>query len=156
MDINATILGQCISFAIFVWFTMKFVWPNIKAAIDERDQEISEGLQNAEQAKASLARAQSEAQALIETAKRQAAELVESANRRSTQLIEQAKGDAILVAEKEKEKAAEDIIRQTVSAKKQLRQDVAQLALIGAEQILRASVDKNAHSKLLEQLSSQL
>lgn len=156
MDINATILGQCISFAIFVWFTMKFVWPTIRAAIDEREQVISNGLQNAEQASASLANAQEEAKALLNETKRQSAELIEKANRRANQMIEKAKGDAVAVAEKEKEKAAEEILRQAESAKNQLRQDVANLAVLGAEQILRASVDKNSHAKLLEQLSSQL
>lgn len=156
MDINATILGQAISFAIFVWFTMKFVWPVIRSAIDEREAEISKGLQNAEQARVSLDNAQSEAEKLMKEAKRQAAELVEQANKRANQMIESARGDAVAVAEREKQKAAEDIQRQIDSAKVQLRKDVANLAVLGAEQILRDSVDQKAHTKLLDQLSAQL
>jgi len=156
MDINATIFGQAISFAIFVWFTMKYVWPVIRSAIDERELEISKGLQNAEQAKVSLNNAQSEAQKLLGEAKTQAAELVEQANRRANQMIESAKSEAVVVAEKEKQKAADDIQRQTETAKVQLRKEVADLAVLGAEQILRAKVDKSSHARLLEQLAAQL
>lgn len=156
MDINATIIGQSISFAIFVWFTMKFVWPVIRAAIEEREQEISKGLQNAEQARVSLEQAQSEAQKLMNEAKRQAADLVEQANRRANQMIEKAKVEALEAAAREKERAAEEIQRHAELAKTQLRKDVAQLAVLGAEQILRASVDKNNHAQLLDKLTAQL
>lgn len=156
MDINATIFGQAISFAIFVWFTMKYVWPAIKSAIDERELEISKGLQNAEQAKVSLESAQAEADDLLKEAKRQSSQLVEQANKRANQMIEEARGEAVAVAEKEKQRAAEDIQRQIESAKTQLRQDVAKLAVLGAEQILREKVDQAAHTKLLDQLSAQL
>ena len=156
MDINATIIGQLISFTLFVLFTMKCVWPVIRNAIDEREAEIAAGLQNAEQARDSLENAESKASALIDTAKQQAAELIEQANKRANQMIEQAKQDAIAAADREKEKASEDIAQQIESAKSKLREEVSSLAVAGAEKILRASVDKNAHSEMLKSLSAQL
>jgi len=156
MDINATILGQIISFAIFVVFTMKYVWPVIRSAIEEREQQIALGLQNAEQAQTSLEKAQDDANKLMQEAKLQAAELIEHANKRATQLVDQAKNDAKAAAEHEQAKAQADIQHQIESARGALRKEVAILAVAGAEKILQARVDQAAHSEMLNRISAQL
>ena len=156
MDINATILGQAIAFAIFVVFTMKFVWPVIRAAIDERELQIAQGLQNADQARNSLEKAQQDANELLKEAKAQAAELIEQANKRANSMIDQAKKDAQAAADREKERTKADIEQQVEQAKKGLRQDVAILAVAGAEKILQASVDQKAHAEMLDRLSAEL
>ena len=156
MDINATILGQAIAFAIFVVFTMKFVWPVIRAAIDERELQIAQGLQNADQARNSLEKAQQDANELLKEAKVQAAELIEQANKRANSMIDQAKKDAQAAADREKERTKADIEQQVEQAKLGLRKDVAVLAVAGAEKILQATVDQKAHTEMLDRLSAEL
>ncbi len=156
MNINATLIGQAISFTIFVWFCMKYVWPPLTAAMQERQQQMSEGLQNAEKAQAELDLAKAEVENQLKEAKQQSASLIDQANKRGNQIVEEAKDIAIKEGERLKQAAQADIEQEVNSAKEALRQQVAVLAIAGAEKILASSVDQNAHSEMLNNLAAEL
>lgn len=156
MDINATILGQVVAFAIFVWFCMKFVWPPVIKAMQDRQERIAQGLQAADQAGRDLELAKEKAAETLREAKNQAAALIEQANKRANQLVEEAKEQARVEGERLKQSAQAEIEREVNRAKEQLRAQVAALSIAGAEKILAASVDQAAHGKMLEQLAAEL
>ena len=156
MDINATILGQVVAFAIFVWFCMKFVWPPLIKAMHERQEKIANGLQAADQAGKDLELAKEKAADTLREAKHQAAALIEQANKRANQLVEEAKDQARAEGERLKAAAQSEIEQEVNRAKEVLRAQVATLAITGAEKILATSVDQAAHSKMLEQLAAEL
>lgn len=156
MNINATLIGQAISFAIFVWFCLKYVWPPITNAMQERQKQLSEGLDNAEKAEQELAEAKAKAGEELVVAKQQAAELIEQANKRASQIIDEAKNQAVEAGERLKEAAQADIEQEINNAKEQLRGQVSVLAVLGAEKILQASVDQSAHSDMLNKLAAEL
>lgn len=156
MNINATILGQAISFAIFVWFCMKFVWPPLITAMRERQEKIAGGLQQADQAEKDLVLAKEKAAETLREAKAHAAELIEQANKRASQLVEEAKDQARAEGERLKAAAQSEVEQEISRAKEALRAQVSVLSIAGAEKILGASVDADAHSKMLDQLASEL
>ena len=156
MNINITLFGQLVSFAVFVWFCMKYIWPPLTSAMEERQQKMASGLQNAEKASQELATAQQQADSTLKEAKQQAAELIEQANKRANQLIDEAKDQAREEGERLKAAAQSEIEQEINRAKEELRGQVAGLAVSGAEKILRSSVDASAHSKMLEQLATEL
>lgn len=156
MNINMTLLGQMISFAIFVWFCMKYVWPPLINAMQERQKKIAEGLQEADRAAKDLELAQKKATDLLREAKEQAAQLIEQANKRANQLIEESKDQARVEGDRLKTTAQADIEQEVQRAKEILRAQVAALSLLGAEKILQTSVNQEAHGKMLEQLASEL
>lgn len=156
MDINATILGQVIAFAIFVWFCMKFVWPPLITAMNERAEKIAHGLQAVDQAGKDLELAKEKAAETLREAKHQAAALIEQANKRANQLVEEAKDQARSEGERLKAAAQAEIEQELNRAKETLRAQVAALSIAGAERILATSVDQAAHSKMLEQLAAEL
>ncbi len=156
MDINATLLGQIIAFAIFVGFCMKFIWPPLTGAIAERQRKIADGLNAAEEAKAELATAHNKAQEELTASKAQTAQLIEQANRRAAQLIEDARTQATAEGERIRQQARESIDQEINQAREALRAQVAALAVAGAEQILKASVDQNAHAAMLNKLAAEL
>lgn len=156
MNINLTLLGQMISFAIFVWFCMKYVWPPLINAMQERQKKIAEGLQEADRAAKDLELAQKKATDLLREAKEQAAQLIEQANKRANQLIEESKDQARAEGDRLKTAAQADIEQEVQRAKEALRAQVAALSLLGAEKILQTSVNQEAHGKMLEQLASEL
>lgn len=156
MNINLTLLGQMISFAIFVWFCMKYVWPPLINAMQERQKKIAEGLQEADRAAKDLELAQKKATDLLREAKEQAAQLIEQANKRANSLVEEAKDQARAEGDRLKASAQADIEQEVQRVKETLRAQVAALSLLGAEKILQSSVNQEAHGKMLEQLASQL
>ena len=156
MNINATLLGQAISFTIFVWFCMKYVWPPLTAAMQERQQQLSEGLQNAELAQTELDAAKADIEVQLNETKQQAAVLIDQANKRANNIVEEAKELAIKEGERLKLAARADIEQEINGAKEALRAQVAVLAVIGAEKILEATIDQNAHSGILDGLASEL
>ena len=156
MDINATILGQGISFSIFTYICMKYVWPPLRTMMAEREQKISKGLQNAEEAERSLANARNQASELITEAKGQASELIEQANRRANQLIEEARSQAETEAFKIKKQADSQLEQEIIKARESLKSQVTFLAVKGAEKIMEAEIDQNKHSQMLKQLSAEL
>jgi len=156
VNINATLIGQAISFTIFVWFCMKYVWPPLTAAMQERQQQMSDGLENAEKAQEELDQAKSEVANQLKEAKLQSASLIDQANKRANQIVEDAKGIAIQEGDRLKQAAQADIEQEVNSAKEALRQQVAVLAVAGAEKILENNVDQNVHSEMLNNLAAQL
>lgn len=156
MNINATLLGQAISFAIFVWFCMKFVWPPLTAALAKRQEEIAKGLNASKEAEEALQKAKERIAQDEKAAKDQAAQLIEQANRRANQLVEEAKSQAVVEGERIKAQAREQIEQDTNRARDQLRAQVAALAVAGAEKILQAEVNANAHAAMLNKLAAEL
>jgi len=156
VNINATLIGQAISFAIFVWFCMKFVWPPLIAAMEERKKQMSDGLQNAELAEQALDDAKARAEENLVEAKQQAAELIDQANKRANLIVEEAKDTAKQEGERIKLLAEADIVQEVNRAKEDLRAQVSQLAIAGAEKILEGAVDQQAHSGMLSKLANEL
>ncbi len=156
MDINATILGQTVAFAFFVWFCLKYVWPPLIKAMHERSEKIAHGLQSADEAEKDREIAKQQAVLILREAKQQAAALIEQANKRANQLVEEAKDQARAEGERLKSAAQAEVEQETNRAKEALRSQVAVLSIAGAEKILGKSVDQNAHNAMLEQLASEL
>ena len=156
MDINATILGQSIAFAIFVYFCMKFVWPPIITAMRERTEKIANGLQAADKAEQDLELAKEKAVETLREAKQQAAALIEQANKRANQMVEEAKEQARAEGERLKAAAQSEVEQELNRAKEALRGQVATLSVAGAEKILGSAVDQGAHSAMLDKLASEL
>ena len=156
MNINATLIGQAIWFALFVFFCMKFVWPPISRALDERKQKIAEGLSAADRAERDLELAQEKASANLKDAKDKAAEIIEQANKRANQIVEEAKDQARVEGERLIAKAQSEIDQEINRAREELRKEVSALALSGAEQVLAREVNRDSHKKLLDDLAAQL
>ena len=156
MDINATILGQSVAFAVFVFFCFKFVWPPLIAAMQERSEKIANGLQAADQAEKDLDLAKEKAAVTLREAKQQAATLIEQANKRANQMVEEAKEQARAEGERLKAAAQSEVEQELNRAKEALRGQVATLSVAGAEKILGSAVDQGAHSAMLDKLASEL
>jgi F-type H+-transporting ATPase subunit b len=156
MNINATLLGQAISFAIFVWFCMKFVWPPLTKALADRQKKIADGLNAASKAQDDLKVAHEQVAQELKAAKEQTAQLLEQANRRASQLVEEAKVQAQAESERVKAQAREQIEQESNRARDVLRAQVAALAIAGAEKILQAEVNATAHAAMLNQLATEL
>ncbi len=156
MNMNATLLGQAISFALFVWFCMKFVWPPILQAIEERQKKIADGLAASERAAKDLNLAQANASDQMREAKRTATEVIEQANKRKAQIIDEAREEAQAERLKVLAQAEAEIEAERKRAKDELRKQVATLALAGAEKILQRSIDEQAHKDILDNITAKL
>ncbi len=156
MNINATLFAQAIVFAILVWFTMKFVWPPIAKALDERALKISDGLAASEKAKLELAVANKRVEEELGKSRNEAAIRLADAERRAQAMLEEAKAKATDEAAKIIAAAQQDAGHQLAKAREALREDVANLAVKGAEQILRREVNASVHSELLGRLKTEL
>ena len=156
MNINATLLGQMISFAIFTWFCLKYVWPPIIKAMEERQNKLAAGLQDAEKAQEALKNAELGADERLKEAKDQAAALIEQANKRASQIIEEAKDQAKAEGNRLKAQAETEIEQEINRAKEQLRSEVSGLIIAGAEKVLGSAVDQNAHKGILDKLATEL
>ncbi|MDV7105713.1 F0F1 ATP synthase subunit B [Vibrio sp. TH_r3] len=156
MNMNATLLGQAIAFALFVWFCMKYVWPPIIEAIEERQNKIADGLSAAERAAKDLNLAQANASEQLKEAKRKATEVIDSANKRKAQILDEAREDAQAERQKILMQAEAEIEAERNRAKDDLRKQVATLALAGAEKILERSIDKDAHKDILDNITAKL
>ena len=156
MNINMTLLLQAIGFGIFIFFTYKFVLPPLANAIEGRRRQIADGLAEAEKGKASLATAQTEVDKIVAEAKAKAAEIVALAEKQRTATIDASKGEAKAAGDREKQMAADEIAQLSVKAKAELRDRVADLAVAGAERILKREINPQVHSDLLGQLKAEL
>lgn len=156
MSINATLIGQAIWFFLFVWFCMKFVWPPIVKALEERKQKIADGLSAADRAERDLELAQEKASANLKEAKEKAAEIIDQANRRANQLVEEAKDQARTEGERIIAQAQSEIEQEINRAREELRTQVSQLAVQGAEKVLGKEVNRDAHKDMLDQLAAEL
>ena len=156
MSINATLLGQAISFALFVWFCMKFVWPPLMNAIEERQKKIADGLADAGRAAKDLELAQVKATEQLKDAKATANEIIEQANKRKAQIVDEAKIEADTERAKIIAQGHAEIENERNRVKEDLRKQVAVLAIAGAEKILERSIDEAAHSDIVNKLVAEL
>ena len=156
MSINATLFVQAIVFAILVWFTMKFVWPPIATALDERANKIADGLAAADRARAELSSANKRVEDELATARTETAARLADAERRALVIVEEAKARATDEGGKIVAAAKAEAEQQTVKAREALREQVAALAVKGAEQILRREVNASVHADLLGRLKTEL
>jgi F-type H+-transporting ATPase subunit b len=151
-----SIVGQMIVFFVFVWFTMKYVWPPITKALEERRARIAEGLAAAERGAASLKEASAKSDEALKEARAQAQDILSAANKQATQMIEQAKATASTEAERIIEHAKGEVERQITQAKEALRKEVADLAVLGAARILKREVNAQAHADILQDLAGRI
>lgn len=156
MNITATLIGQSITFLIFVLFVMKYVWPALLSVMEAREQRIAEGLESAERADKDLELAKQKASQQLKEAKQQAASIVELANKRASQVVEEAKEQAAVEAQRIKDLAQAEVDREIARAREQLRGQVSVLAIAGAEKILGSTIDASAHNAMLNQLAAEL
>ncbi|MBP1149266.1 MULTISPECIES: F0F1 ATP synthase subunit B [unclassified Methylocaldum] len=156
MSINATLIGQMITFALLVWFTMKYVWPPLMQALEERKKKIADGLASAEKGKHEMELAEKRATALLREAKDQAADIVNLAQKRASEVVEESKQSAKDEGERIVAAAKAEIERELQQAKEGLRQQVAVLAISAAEQILQKEVDQKKHREIIDNLGKQL
>ena len=156
MNINLTLIGQIIAFAVFVAFCMKFVWPPLINAMQERAKKIADGLDAANRAERDLKLAQEKATSQMREAKEQAAQVIEQANKRASQIIDEAKETARQEGERLKAAAQAEIDQEVNRAKETLRTRVSELAVAGASKILETSIDVEKHNALLDKLAEEL
>ncbi len=156
MNINLTLIGQTVTFFVFVWFCAKFVWPALIAVMVEREKKIADGLQAAERADKDLELAQKKADEQVSEAKTKAAEIVDQANKRAAQIVDDAKDQAKAEADRMIVAAKAEIEQEANRAKEELRGKVAALAVAGAEKILEQSIDAKSHNDLVGKLAAEL
>ena len=156
MSINATLIGQAIWFAIFIWITMKYVWPPLQKAMADRQAQIAEGLAAAERGRHEQELAAKRSADAMRVAKEKSAELVAQAEKRAQQIIEEAKGNAKVEADKVVAGAKAEIDQEVERAKQHLRERVAELAVAGAEKILRKEINASVHAEMLGALKQDL
>ncbi|WP_376694742.1 F0F1 ATP synthase subunit B [Wenzhouxiangella sp. EGI_FJ10305] len=151
-----TIVGQALTFLLFIWVTMKFVWPPLVQAMDERRRKIAEGLAQSEEAEQALDKANAEADEIIREARRKAGEIIEQASQRGNQLVEQAKDDAIAERDRQVQAAEAEIRQATNQARESLRESVASLAMAGAGRVIESEIDDKRHREMLDKLAAEL
>lgn len=156
MNLNATLFAQFVVFFIFAGFTMKFIWPPLKNALDERAKKIADGLAAADKSKAELAVAEKRVQTELSTAREEGQKRVGDAEKRAQQIIEDAKKTASEEADRIIANAKEEAARQVGQVRDALRGEVASLAVKGSEQILKREINEAAHAELLNRLKAEL
>jgi F-type H+-transporting ATPase subunit b len=156
LDLNATLIGQLITFAFFIWFTMKYVWPPITQALEDRKAKIAEGLAAAERGKHDFELAQRKSAEMLREAKTQAATLIDAANKRAGSIIDEAKEQAQKENERLLEMGKSEIEREFEKAKQQIKKQVAIIAMKGAEKILQHNIDAAANRELLDKLITEI
>jgi len=156
MNINLTLFSQAIAFAIFIWFTAKFIWPPMLAAIAERQKKIEEGLAAAERSKQDLELAQHRSTDTLREAREKSTEMVGGAERQAAHIVEEARAEATRIINQAREAAEGEAVVAAQRAREGLRDQVATLAVAGAEKILRREVNAQVHADLLAALKSEL
>lgn len=156
MNINLTLLAQAVSFAILIWFTVKFVWPPLLNAIESRQKQIADGLAAGERGRHELELASKRASQELHDAKEKASAIIAQAEKRAAEIIEEAKGNAKVEGDRILTGAKAEIEQEVNRAKEGLRQQVSQLAVAGAEKILRREIDAKAHSDMLTAIANEL
>jgi F-type H+-transporting ATPase subunit b len=156
VNINLTLIVQMIVFIALIWTTMKFVWPKIIDAMEERSRKIAAGLAAAEKAKADLVQADQRAEAVVKEARTKAAQILDQASKRSNEMVEEAKGTAIAEAERLVAQAHEDAALESTRARESLRREVGRLAVEGASRLLEREIDPKTHAELLDKLAAEV
>lgn len=156
MNINLTLIGQSITFAIFVWFCLKFVWPPIMGALEARKKQIADGLAAAERGAHEKELAEKKAAETLHEAKGQAQEILAQAQKRANEIVDEAKGNAKAEGDRIVTAAQAEIEQELNRAKEQMREQVVAIAMAGAEKILKREIDQSAHNDALKELASQI
>ncbi|TKR30562.1 F0F1 ATP synthase subunit B [Luteimonas gilva] len=156
MDINLTFVVQGLAFFAVAWLVMKFGWPHIIAAIEERQRKIAEGLAAADNSQKALAQAQDQVNEELKAARVKANEIIEQAHQRANQIVDAAKAEAIAEGARQKALAESEIAAASNRAREDLRKQVSVLAVTGAEKLLKREIDANAHKALLDELAAEI
>ncbi len=156
MDLNLTLLGQMITFVIFIWFTMKFVWPPVVKAMKDRQDKIAAGLAAAEQGEQALQVAKQQIAGQMQEAKIEAAKMLEQAQQRATHIVEESKNHARQEGERLLQLAQDEIKREYSQAKNELVKEISSIAIVGAEKILGREVDQASNDRLVDDLIKQI
>lgn len=156
MNINLTMFSQALSFAIFIWFTVKFVWPPLLAAMEARQKTIADGLAFAERSKLDLELAAKRSAEILREAKEKAGEIISQGEKRASEIVEEAKAQAKIEGDRIITGAKAEIDREVFQAREQLRTHVSAIALAGAGKILGREIDAKAHNDLLDKLVAEI
>jgi F-type H+-transporting ATPase subunit b len=156
VSINATLIAQMIVFGILIWVTMKFIWPPLMAAIEDRQQKIAEGLAAADRSKKDLAQAEEKVNEVLREARGKASEIIAQAEVRGNQIVDAAKEAAIEEGNRQKAAAMAEIVSATSRAREDLRKQVSSLAVAGASKLILREIDGNAHRALLDELAAEI
>ncbi|MDP6992855.1 MAG: F0F1 ATP synthase subunit B [Woeseiaceae bacterium] len=156
MDINMTLIGQTVAMIVFVWFCMKFIWPPIMEAIEERQKEIADGLAAAEKGQQSLDKAKAEADGIIGEARKQATIILDQANARANEIVAEGKADGVKERDRQLAAATAEVEQETNRAREELRGQVSAIAVASAEKILQREIDEKAHEDILSKLAAEL
>jgi F-type H+-transporting ATPase subunit b len=156
VDINMTIIGQTIAMIVFVWFCMRFVWPPLVMALDERRKQIADGLAAAEDGQKKLEEAQARFEETVRESREKAAEIIQQAEKRAREIVDEARQDAVAEGDRLIAQAKAEISQEASRAKDALRGQVAAIAISGAKQLLEREIDPATHKQLLDKLASEL
>ena len=156
MDINLTLIGQTIAMIVFVWFCMKFIWPPILEAIEERQKQIEDGLAAADRGEEKLIQARADADGIIADARHQATTILDQAHARANEIVADGKAAGVKERERQLAAAAVEIEQEANRAREELRGQVSAIALAGAEKILNREIDDKEHGDILGQLAQEL
>ena len=156
MNINLTLIGQAISFAIFVWFCMKYVWPPITSALDQRKKTIADGLSAAELGQQSLEKAKVDVEEKLTEAKSEAKNIIAMAEKRQSDILDEANLKASEETSKKLKLAEQEVEQLSMRLKESLKQDVSKLVVEGAEMILKKEIDKSVHDKAIKELVAKI
>jgi F-type H+-transporting ATPase subunit b len=156
VDINLTLIGQTIAMIVFVWFCMKFIWPPIINAIEERQKQIEEGLAAANQGEDKLAKASAEADEIVSDARNQATSILDQAHARANEIVAEGKAGGVKERERQIAAAMAEIEQETNKAREELRGQVSAIAIASAEKILSREIDSKAHEDILGKLAQEL
>jgi F-type H+-transporting ATPase subunit b len=156
VNINATLFAQMIVFAVLIWVTMKFIWPPLMKAMDERARRIGEGLAAADRSRTELEKAEEQVNALVREARVKANEIIDQAHARANQIIDAAKNEAVAEAGRQKALAVAEIDVEANRAREELRRQISSLAVAGASRLIRREIDASAHKALLDDLAAEL
>jgi F-type H+-transporting ATPase subunit b len=156
LDINLTLIGQTIAMIVFVWFCMKFIWPPILNAIEERQEQIAEGLAAAEKGQDKLLQAQAEAEEIVADARKQATSILDQAHARANDIVAEGKSDGVKERERQLTAAKAEIEQEVNKAREELRGQVSAIAVASAEKILRREIDEKAHEDILGKLAQEI
>ena len=156
MDFNATLIGQAIAMLVFVWFCMKYIWPPLMQALEDRRKHVADGIAAGEKGKRDLVSAHEQAQSIVAEARSKAVKIVDDANARYSEILGEAKTDAQLERERQVEQAQAEIAQAVNRARDELRGQVSAIAVAGAERILKREIDAKAHADLLAEVVAQV
>jgi len=156
LDINLTLIGQTIAMVVFVWFCMKFIWPPIMTAIEERQTQIADGLAAAARGQQDLETAEAEASRIVDEARKQASGILDQAHARANEIVSEGKAEGVKERERQLAAAKAEIEQETNRAREELRGQVSAIAIASAEKILNREIDGKSHEDILNKLAAEL